>query len=330
MQSIFDRASGLRIIVIGDLMLDHYIFGEANRLSPEAPVPVVFVDQDRWALGGAANVALNVKTFGALTEAIGVIGNDTAGERLSNIFSEQNILFDDCYRCPTVQTITKTRVVVRNQQLCRIDREQPAPSYGLNQDAFLSHIDSSLKNTDAIILSDYAKGTLTQSCVDEIFKLARKHSCFVAIDPKPKRILKFPGPDLMTPNALESLVLAGVENVRGQSIDWASICKKIYAKHQPKNLVITMGAKGMLIAKDGQMIRQIPTYAREVFDVSGAGDTAIAALTVALVAGEDLSSAAHFANTASGIVVAKRGTALATPAEILNFHRQNQKILTNE
>lgn len=323
MQAIFDRASGLRIMIIGDLMLDHYIFGDASRLSPEAPVPVVFVEQDRWTLGGAANVALNLKTFGVLTEVVGVIGKDSAGERLLDMLSTANILYDERYRSANVQTITKTRVVARNQQLCRIDREQNAAAYALNQDCFLEHLGSALKNTDAVILSDYAKGTLTQRAVDAIFKLARQQSCFIAVDPKPKRALKFPAPDLLTPNTNEALALAGIELEHRQAIDWNTVCKKIYLRHQPKNLVITMGNGGMLIAKEGQVVRQIPTCAQEVFDVSGAGDTAISALTIALLAGENLADAANFANRAAGIVVGKRGTAIATPAEILNFSAQH-------
>lgn len=325
MQAIFDRASGLRIMIIGDLMLDHYIFGDASRLSPEAPVPVVFVEQDRWTAGGAANVALNLKTFGVLTEVVGVIGKDGAGERLLDMLSAANILYDECYRAANVQTITKTRVIVRNQQLCRIDREQNAAAYAIDPDCFLTHMEGALKNTDAVIISDYAKGTLTQRIVDATFKLARQHSCFIAVDPKPKRALKFPAPDLLTPNTAEALALAGLELEHGQTIDWAAVCKKIYLRHQPKNIVITMGSGGMLIAKDGQVVRQIPTFAQEVFDVSGAGDTVISALTIALLAGENLADAANFANRAAGIVVGKRGTAIATPAEILNFMGQHAK-----
>jgi D-beta-D-heptose 7-phosphate kinase/D-beta-D-heptose 1-phosphate adenosyltransferase len=323
MQSILNKASGLRGLVFGDVMLDHYVIGDAYRLSPEAPVPVVLARNDLWLLGGAANVARNLNAFGTLAEVAGLVGKDAMGDRLQNLLAECNILYDDGFHEPSVATICKTRIVAGRQQVCRVDREQSAEHYAIAKGAHLERVERALERADLLILSDYAKGTLIQPVINRIIKMAKERNCFVAADPKPHRPLQYPGADLLTPNAQEALAMAGCDpHSAPSSADWPTICKKIYAKHTPKNLVITLGGEGMLIAREGQMSKKVPTFAREVFDVSGAGDTVIAALSVALAGGHSLEEAVHFANTAAGIVVGKFGTAVATTAEILNAARQ--------
>ncbi|MDR3117107.1 MAG: PfkB family carbohydrate kinase [Puniceicoccales bacterium] len=322
MQSILDRASGLRGVVIGDLLLDHYVLGTASRLSPEAPVPILLVEEDTWCLGGAANVASNLKALGVSVEVVGLVGRDPTGDRLQNLFAAHNILFDELFRDPAVHTISKTRIVSGGHQLCRVDRERDPASYALaKNEAFLERAELSLRNADLLIFSDYGKGTLSKAAVDRLTAAARSRNCFVAADPKPSRPLPFHQVDLLTPNAGEACAMADMEPSGPRGGDWAKVCKKIHGLCQSKNLVITLGRDGMLVAVGGQAPHRIATCAKAVCDVTGAGDTVIAALSVALATGHDLETAARFANTAAGIVVGKFGTATATPAEILNFSR---------
>jgi D-beta-D-heptose 7-phosphate kinase/D-beta-D-heptose 1-phosphate adenosyltransferase len=320
LQAILNRASGLRVLVFGDVMLDHYVIGDVYRLSPEAPVPVVLAREDVWMLGGAANVARNLAALGVMVEVAGLVGNDQMGDRLQNLLAECNILFDGSFHESSISTICKTRIVAGRQQVCRVDRERPADSYAVNKAHHLDLIEKALDSADVLILSDYAKGTLTQPVINRIIKAAKAKSCFVAADPKPNRPLQYGGADLLTPNAAEARVMSG-HDPHGTP-NWPLTCKAIYGKHAVKNLVITLGPEGMLIARDGQMSKKVPTSAKEVFDVSGAGDTVIATLSVALASGHSLEEAVHFANAAAGIVVGKFGTAVATPAEILNAARQ--------
>ncbi|MDR1457003.1 MAG: PfkB family carbohydrate kinase [Puniceicoccales bacterium] len=322
MQSILDRAVGIRAVVLGDLFLDHYVMGDANQLSVEAPVPVVNVREDIWLLGGAANVALNLKTFGSLVEVIGPLGMDAAGDRLQNLLVDNKILFDMRLRTNDVQTIVKTRIMAKRQQLCRVDRGNMTSKTSF--DRITESFNDIFQNTDLLILSDHAKGTLTQQLVDSAIDLAHKNNCFVAADPNPQHNLRYAGVDLITPSANEALEMAEMEREKGRSVDWQGVCKKIYQSHAPKYLVITLSDQGMLLCKDGQVLRQVPTSVREVFDISGAGDTVISAISISLAVGKDLEEAARFANTAAGIVVGKFGTAVATPAEIINAAQETK------
>ena len=317
MKSLLRKIAKLRVLVIGDVMLDHYIWGDAQRISPEAPVPVVDFERDSYSAGGAANVALNLASLGAKATIAGFFGHDEAGERLSLILAEKKIA---TIATPgTGDTIVKTRILVRRQQLCRLDRESPPPQYLINPDRIAATFGKIIKQVDAVIFSDYAKGLVTDELVARVTKLARASKVFVALDPKPKRKLNFFQPDLITPNRKEALQLAGVEPEPHQPFPAAEVCARIYERYQPKHLVITLSEDGMLLSHHGKVGRTIPTMAREVFDVSGAGDTAIAALTLGLAAGAPLEEATHFANAASGVVVAKLGTATVTPKEILAY-----------
>jgi len=315
MKSLFKKISKLHVLVIGDVMLDHYIWGDASRISPEAPVPVVDIDRDTYSAGGAANVALNLASLGAKTTLAGFFGKDDAGKRLSGILTQKGIA-----TIPTPgsgSTIVKTRVLVRRQQLCRLDRESPQHDYAIDSGKIETTFEKAIRKCDAVILSDYAKGLLTDELVAKVTALARDHGKLVAIDPKPRRRLRFHQPDLMTPNRKEALQLAGIEPEPHQPFPAAEVCARIYEQHRPKHLVITLSEDGMLLSHNGKAGRVIPTAAREVFDVSGAGDTSIAALTLGLAAGAVLEEAAQFANAAAGVVVGKLGTATVTPAEIL-------------
>jgi D-beta-D-heptose 7-phosphate kinase/D-beta-D-heptose 1-phosphate adenosyltransferase len=314
-RTLLRKISRLRVLVIGDLMLDHYIWGDATRISPEAPVPVVDIARDTWTAGGAANVALNIAALGARCTLAGFFASDEAGAQLAGILAERRIA---TIRTPgSGRTIVKTRVLVQHQQLCRLDRESPPPAYALDADQGIALLDRAIRASDAVILSDYAKGVLSADLVDRVATLARAAGKFIALDPKPKRQLPFHGLDLITPNKREALQLAGLEPSPHLPFPAAEVCARLEKLHGTKNLVITLGEEGMLLSTGGRVLDTIPTAAREVFDVSGAGDTALAALAVALASGAPLATAAHFANAASGVVVAKLGTATVTPKELL-------------
>ncbi len=317
LKDLLQRITQLKVLVIGDIMLDHYIWGDVHRISPEAPVPVVFIENDTYRLGGAANVALNVRSLGANVDLLGWIGDDMNGQILEKLLKDQNIglclpLFDR-----PKQTIVKTRVIARNQQLCRLDRDvELRPKLMPRLKEFI--VDR-LKSVHAVILSDYAKGTLSQSLVGFIEKEAEKRGIFLAIDPKPSRHLHYRQPSLLTPNRSEALQMAKLPYHESDSFDAESVAKAIYQKHRPKILVITLGKRGMAVFEEGKFVKQFETVAREVFDVSGAGDTVIAALTAALCAGHNLELSAYFANICAGIVVGKLGTASANPREVLEY-----------
>jgi len=315
MQSLLKRISSLHVLVVGDVMLDHYIWGDANRISPEAPVPVIDVARDTYTAGGAANVALNVASLGAKATVAGFFGRDDAGKRLSGIITQKGI---SLIATPgTGSTIVKTRLFVSRQQLCRLDRESPLHSYQIDPVKIETTFGKVVGKVDAIIFSDYAKGLLSDEFVTRLTALAREQKKLIAIDPKPRRKLKFFQPDLLTPNRREAMQLAGLEPEPNQPFPAGEVCARIYELYRPKNLVITLSEDGMLLSHKGKVGKIIPTVAREVFDVSGAGDTAIAALTLGLAAGAMLEEAAQFANAASGVVVGKLGTATASPEEVL-------------
>jgi rfaE bifunctional protein kinase chain/domain len=302
-----------RVLVIGDLMLDRYIWGDATRISPEAPVPVIDVSRENWTAGGAGNVALNIASLGARCTVAGYIGADDAGRKLRQSLGAKKI--DVVVTDGSAQTIVKTRVMVQRQQLCRIDRESTPDSYTPSKQS-TKRLRPLIEASDAVILSDYAKGLLTDEFVADITKLARAAGKFISLDPKPKRQLEFRGLDLITPNKREALQLAGIEWAPHTKFPAAEVCARLHELYATRYLVITLGEDGMLLSANGKILKTIPTAAREVFDVSGAGDTSLAALVLALAAGASLEDAAHFANAAAGVVVGKLGTATVTPQEL--------------
>ena len=315
--ALFRKIGRQHILVIGDVMLDHYIWGDATRISPEAPVPVVDIARDTWTAGGAANVALNLASLGAHCTVVGYFGSDESGTRLSTILHGKRI---HTVTTPgSAPTIVKTRVVVQHQQLCRLDREAPPTAYEIAASKLEALVAPEIARCDAVILSDYAKGILTDPVVDRVTRLAKAAGKLVALDPKPKRRLSFHGLDLITPNKRESLQLAGIEPPPHAKFPAAEVCQRLHELYATRHLVITLGEEGMLLSSAGRIRKVIPTAAREVFDVSGAGDTALAGLVLALAAGSTLETAAHFANAAAGVVVGKLGTATVTPAELIAY-----------
>jgi D-beta-D-heptose 7-phosphate kinase/D-beta-D-heptose 1-phosphate adenosyltransferase len=317
LSTLLKKIAGVRILVVGDVMLDHYIWGDATRISPEAPVPVVDIARDTWTAGGAANVALNIASLGAKCALAGFIGDDEAGTKLAEILHARKIT---TIATPgSGATIVKTRVLVQHQQLCRLDREAPPEAYRFDAAAAETLLKKEIAKCDAVILSDYAKGILSDELVARVTRLARAAGKLVALDPKPKRSLAFHGLDLITPNKKESLQLAGLEWAPHTPFPAAKVAARLHELYGTKHLVITLGEDGMLLSSAGRVLRTIPTAAREVYDVSGAGDTALAGLVLALAAGASLEEAAHFANAAAGVVVGKLGTATVTPQELLEY-----------
>jgi rfaE bifunctional protein kinase chain/domain len=314
-KALLKRITGLRILVIGDLMLDHYIWGDATRISPEAPVPVVDIARDSWTGGGAANVALNIAALGARCAVFGVLGADEPGARLRTILRDKAI--EVIVPPGKAATIVKTRVLVQHQQLCRLDRESHPGAYAVDPARAVRLLSRAIKASDAVILSDYAKGLLTDGLVARVTRLARDGGAFIALDPKPRHPLAFHGLDLITPNKREALLLAGLEPGPGAPFPSAEVCARLHERYATRNLVVTLGEDGMLLGSGGRVLKAIPTAAREIFDVSGAGDTALAGLVLALTSGAGLEEAAHFANVAAGVVVAKLGTATVSPRELL-------------
>ena len=312
--SLLKKITRLRILVVGDVMLDRYVWGDATRISPEAPVPVIDVSRETWTAGGAANVALNIAALGARCTVAGYVGSDESGAKLTQALATKAI---DVIKTPgTAQTIVKTRVMVQRQQLCRIDRESPPASYRFTAAQAESLLREEIAACDAIILSDYAKGILHDEIVARVTALGRAAGKFIALDPKPKRKLAFHGLDLITPNKREALELAGITPAPHTPFPAAEVCARLHELYATKHLVITLGEDGMLLSAGGKILRTIPTAAREVFDVSGAGDTSLAALVLALSAGAKIETATQFANAAAGVVVGKLGTATVTPAEL--------------
>ncbi len=320
-RALLRRISRRRILVVGDVMLDHYIWGDATRISPEAPVPVVNVFSASDTVGGAANVAHNIAALGASVEVVGAIGSDYNGDKLRSHLKAKGIEFDPRFVLKDARTITKTRVVVRNQQLCRLDHEDAPATYRklLADPKRLQLLERKIAGADGVIFSDYAKGVLTTESIAHIAAAARRLKKFTALDPKPASGNQFRDLDLITPNRKEAIELAGLQLSGDDQNDHAKVCRRIWEEHRSANLVVTLGSDGMLISRGGRLEKTIPTAARQVYDVSGAGDTVIAAMTLALTSGASLEEAAHFANAAAGVVVGKLGTATVTPDELLAY-----------
>ena len=322
LQAIVERFSDKRILVVGDLMLDEFIWGKVSRISPEAPVPVVNVASESYYPGGAANVARNVRGFTARTMVMGRVGADRYGSQLLELLAESGIDTAGVRQDASVTTTVKTRVIARNQQVVRVDRESRNPLTPEEEDQAFGLLERGIPNVDAIVVADYGKGFLTQPFADRIAELARAAGCILTIDPHPYTSIHWRGATAIKPNRLEAFLATGVppaDPVTPVLADAALLeaGRQLLERWQPRDLLITLGEHGMLLLGDSAAPCHIPTCARTVFDVSGAGDTAIAIFTLALASGGSAVEAAHLANVASGIVVGKLGTAAVTPAELM-------------
>lgn len=311
-----------RVLVLGDVMLDHFLWGKVGRISPEAPVPVVEFERESYVPGGAGNVARNLADLNVATELLGVVGRDETAARLRKSLKHDRIgclgLLADHRRFTTV----KTRIVAHRQQVVRVDRESRLDLDDNMTRRLLNALESALTGADAVVVGDYAKGVVTQPLLDGVKRLCRERGIWLSIDPKPSHKLDLTGVSLLTPNRKEAFELAGrPEAPRRDSPvndpNLISLAEHLLEKLQPALLLITLGDQGLLLCQRHHAPFYISTVAREVFDVSGAGDTTIASFTLAITAGASPVEAAIFANHAAGVVVGKLGTATVTPDELV-------------
>jgi len=299
-----------RILVVGDVMLDRYWFGEVHRISPEAPVPVLKVERVEERPGGAANVARNIAALDAHATLLSVVGDDEAGACLEKLLKQHDNLNALLHRDSSIATIIKLRAIARHQQLLRIDFETP-PSHEVLH-AALADFHAQLPSADVVILSDYGKGGLAH--IAEMIRLARAAGKPVLVDPKGEDYERYRGATLLTPNRSEFRQVAGGWTTEAELNAKA---EKLRISLQLDALLVTRSEEGMSLYRDDEALHE-PTCTREVFDVSGAGDTVIATLAVMLASGADLSDAMRIANRAAGIVVGKLGTAVVSREEIVN------------
>jgi D-glycero-beta-D-manno-heptose-7-phosphate kinase len=321
-QALLARAGKTRVLVLGDVMLDHFIWGSVARISPEAPVPVLDFERESFMPGGAANVARNLTAFKVPTELFGAIGRDGAAGQLKKLLAEQKIGCSGLVANAARHTSIKTRIVAHKQQVVRIDRETRD---GLDEKLtakLLAEVKSKLPKTDAVIVGDYGKGVVTQPLVNEIKSLCRARGVWLSLDPKPVHDLNLSGLSLITPNRKEAFELADLPDDTRNPNPLADkylmlAAQRLLIELHPAVLLVTLGELGMLLCQRGKKPFHIPTVAQEVFDVSGAGDTVIATFTLAIAAGASPLEAAILSNHAAGIVVGKIGTAITTPEELL-------------
>ncbi|MEI6561044.1 MAG: PfkB family carbohydrate kinase [Verrucomicrobiota bacterium] len=321
-QQIADRFPDLSLLVVGDIMLDEFIWGRVKRISPEAPVPVVEVDRETSYPGGAANVARNLREFSKDVHLLGLIGTNAHAAQLKGLLSSEGIQLDCLVEDPAYQTIVKTRIIARNQQVVRVDRERNVGLTHLQTAQALQQLDGLISRIDGIIIEDYNKGLLNQELVDAIISKARAAGKIVTIDPNPGNHLSWNGVSAIKPNRSEAFAAAGLpltDPVEPATADTALLMagQTLLDRWGTESLMVTLSEQGIMLFQRTAPPFHIPTRAQEVYDVSGAGDTTIALFTLALCAGASATEAALIANHAAGIVVGKLGTATLTPAELL-------------
>jgi D-beta-D-heptose 7-phosphate kinase/D-beta-D-heptose 1-phosphate adenosyltransferase len=314
-QEILDGFAGRRLAVLGDLMLDEFIWGEVRRISPEAPVPVVEVKRETWNLGGAGNVVSNLIALGAQAIPIGIIGEDWAGERLRQRFIECGADTSKLVCDASRPTTRKTRIVAHSQQMVRADREERSPINSEIEDRIIASFNAALDEADFVIVSDYDKGLLTPRVLRATLDAAHSRRKLVCLDPKIRHFAHYRSVSVITPNQLEAERAAGIEIHDEQSLIAAA--QRIREMLDCAHVLITRGEHGMTLLGADNDVTHIPTMAREVYDVTGAGDTVIATLALALAAGAQINEAAVIANHAAGVVVGKVGTATVSREELI-------------
>jgi len=295
-------------------MLDRFIWGSVSRISPEAPVPVVEIRKESTCLGGAANVATNIRSLGGTPVPFGILGNDFEGNRLREEFRRLGSPLGGLFVEKGRPTSIKTRIIAHHQQVCRTDREDRSPIPAPLQSRIADRFRAALPSVDAVIVSDYAKGLITASLLKQVLPLAKSARKIVCIDPKLRDFSVYRPATIITPNAAEAEHASGIAISGTQDLIRAG--KKILRQSGIEHLLITRGEEGMALFESNSRVTHIPTVAQEVFDVTGAGDTVISTLALSLVSGLSMLAAAVLSNIAAGIVVGKLGTASATPDEL--------------
>jgi rfaE bifunctional protein kinase chain/domain len=330
LEQILDRASSRRITVIGDLMLDEFVWGKVGRISPEAPVPVVEVTGESFYPGGAANVARNLREFVDRVAIIGLLGKDRSGQQLRELLSEQKIDTSNAVEEATFHTIVKTRIIARHQQVVRVDRERFVGPSTPQIEEVVAAIRKNIPEIDAVIFEDYGKGFLSTELVSQIADAARSARKIVAADPNPRDLVEWRGLTVIKPNRAEAFHAAGISGgepdiVPSQDTDLKRTGETLLKKWEAENVLITLGEHGMMLFQRKEAPHYIPAKAQEVFDVSGAGDTAIALFTLGLACGATPTEAAEIANHASAVVVSKLGTATVTRDELMASFREDSE-----
>ena len=320
-RELLTSAARTRILVLGDVMLDQFIWGSVSRISPEAPVPVVDFSHESYMPGGAANVARNLSALQAGTELFSAIGEDIAGQQLKTLLGEQRVGCGGLIAFPTRATSIKTRIVAHQQQVVRVDRETKLELSPENTRQLLRALEKAIGEADAVVVGDYGKGVVTQSLLEGVKTLCRERGVWLSLDPKPVHHLNLAALSLITPNRKEAFELAGLKDETRAANPFEDqqlmlVAERLLNELRPALLLITLGDLGMLLCQRGQKPIHIPTMAQEVFDVSGAGDTVIASFTLAIAAGASPLEAAIISNHAAGVVVGKVGTAIVTPEEL--------------
>lgn len=309
---LLDRMRRTRIAVVGDVMLDRYLIGDTERISPEAPVPVVSVEEELMVPGGAANVAVNIAAIGGMPRLAGAVGDDEAGAALREALNSFEISPAGLITVPGRPTTSKTRIIARGQQVVRIDREVTNPLADRFRDAFLAAAHAVMADADVLVIEDYDKGTVDGALAAELVAAGRTRNIPIVVDPKRHNFFAYSGATVFKPNRRE-LEAAFSTHFMGDDADLEGARQRLGAEH----LLLTLGRDGMILVSPEEPLRATTSIARDVFDVSGAGDTVAAWLATALAGGATISEAAWLANVAAGIEVGKRGTASVSPSELL-------------
>jgi rfaE bifunctional protein kinase chain/domain len=327
LQNIFSHLGGHQILILGDVMLDEYLWGNVSRISPEAPVPVVEVLKEDLKLGGAANVALNVKTLGDVPVLVGMVGNDKNGERFKHALQDYGISPEGIFEDEDRPTTIKTRVIAQHQQVVRADRENTQEISEKHTQIILDFIRQKLSKISGLIISDYGKGVITLPLLNELIDLCLKSNVFIAVDPKETHFMNYQKVSLITPNHHEAGFAYGKKIKNEESLE--EVGWGLLDRLNCQALLITRGEKGMSLFEKDKSLTHIPTVAKEVFDVTGAGDTVISSFVSAFSAGANFKESALISNHAAGIVVGELGTAQVTKQELWedmkNFVEENSK-----
>lgn len=312
---LVERIAGARVLCLGDIMLDRFIYGKATRISPEAPVPVVHVQRDVLIPGGVGNVVKNLQALGAQPHTISIVGNDSEADSLAGLLGGNHSLLRDTAR----PTIVKTRVVAGIQQIVRFDAEMTAPIPPDMEDRIIAAVQNVLPGMGCVALSDYAKGVISPRVCAQVIRMAAEQGIPVAIDPKGRDYTKYTGAFLIKPNRRELAEAVGrdVDSLD----DVIAAGREVMLRYNVQHLLVTLSEKGMVILQTGSADPVVlPSRARDVYDVTGAGDTVLSCITASLAVGAGLEDGARLANVAAGIVVGKVGTAVASPKEIVQSH----------
>jgi D-beta-D-heptose 7-phosphate kinase/D-beta-D-heptose 1-phosphate adenosyltransferase len=316
------KFANAKILVIGDVMLDRYLWGTVNRISPEAPVPVVLLERQSYVPGGAANVAGNIVQLRGLVDLVGIIGDDKDGDEFTRSLEISNVPADNIIRIPGRATTLKTRIIAHSQQVVRVDQESAEPLHHLVEDQIIDRVQDLIENADLIVISDYLKGLLSRELITRVIGAGKKYDKKIIVDPKGKDFSKYKGASVLTPNKKEAADACGLDAGRSDVV--AAAGEKLMADLGLEALLITESHEGMTLVEEPGRHTHFNAMAREVYDVTGAGDTVIACFALALAAGESPRDAAYLGNLAASIVVTQVGTACVTLEQLSNALSREQ------